>query len=83
MAKGGNDNHGDFIVMVDDVEYAYVDEGTDNSNLSPTGTGTINILLTAGQAVGIQNSGSFSIIGSDNLGMMYSWFTGHLLYALF
>ena len=82
MAKAGNYYYGDFIFLVDDEQYAYVDEGTDNSNLTPTGTGSINIELTAGQTVRIENQGSFSVIGSDELGMMYSWFTGHLLYAL-
>ena len=67
MAKAGNDYHGDFIFLVDDIEYAYVDEDTEDSNITPTGIGTVNMLLTAGQTVRVQNSGSFSVFGSDEL----------------
>ena len=64
------------------MRFAYVEEYGGNSDLDPSGTATINIELTAGQIVRIENAGSTAIYGTNSPGYMYSWFTGHLLYAL-
>ena len=81
VAKEGNDYYGSFYFLVDEVKYAYEDEYT-GSNSTPTGTATINIELTAGQIVRVENRGSSKIGGTDSTGIMLSWFTGHLLYPL-
>ena len=48
----------------------------------PNGAATINLELTAGQIVRIENWGSSTIYGTNSNGLINSWFTGHLLYAL-
>ena len=67
--------------MVDEVQYAEKDLYV-GSDTHPSGSATINIVLAAGQIVRIQNYGSTLIYGTSESGAMYSWFTGHLLYAL-
>ena len=46
------------------------------------GSATINIQLTAGQVVQIENILSTKIYGTELSGYVSSWFTGHLLYTL-
>ena len=80
--KSGNENQGSFYFLADEVRYANKDLYV-GSDVHPSGSATINIELTAGQIVRIENYGSTVIFGtSDEQGEMYSWFTGHLLYAL-
>ena len=81
MVKHGNDYFGPFYFLVDEVRYANVEEYAFNSDYNPAGSGTINIELTAGQVVRIENFRSTAILGTNAAGYIYSWFTGHLLYA--
>ena len=69
MVKHGNYYSGAFYILVGDVRY-------------PLGSATINIELTAGQVVRIENDWSTTIYGTDSTGYIYSWFSGHLLSAL-
>ena len=68
--------------MVDEARYAEIDLETINSDGYPDGSATINIELTAGQIVRVENIISTVVYGTDASGYLYSWFTGHLLYAL-
>ena len=81
MVKHGNYYSGAFYILVDETRCAFVNEFT-NTNSIPLGSATINIELTAGQAVRIKNDWSTAVYGTDSTGYIYSWFTGHLLYAL-
>ena len=81
--KEGNNYDGGFWFLVDEVRYAYKDgEDPGSTNSLPSGSATINVELTAGQIVRIENRGSSVIYGTDAEEFMNSWFTGHLLYAL-
>ena len=75
----------DFWLLVDTVRYAYneIHTGGDGvpGSLTPTASFTINIQLTAGQVVQVENDNSASVTGT-NSGYINSWFTGHMLYAL-
>ena len=82
MNKHGTDYIGSFYILVDEVRYAYVEEIATNSDYNPAISSTINIQLTAGQIVRIENVGSLQIYGTNSAGYMHSWFTGHLLCAL-
>ena len=79
VVKLGNDNYGAFFFLVDDAVYALVDDHIGTSDYSVLGSATINIELTAGQVVGIENIGSTTVYGG--IGTLSSWFTGYLLYA--
>ena len=81
--KSGNEYQGSFYFLVDEVRYANKDLYV-GSDVHPSGSATINVELRAGQLVRIENYGSTVIFGTsdDEEGEMYSWFTGHLLYAL-
>ena len=81
MNKSGNEYYGTFMFLVDEVRYAENDLFV-GSDVHPSGSATINIELRAGQIVRIENYGSTLIYGTSEGGNMYSWFTGHLLYAL-
>ena len=56
-------------------------EMVSRGSLTPTASFTINIQLTAGQVVKVENDNSASVTGT-NSGYINSWFTGHMLYAL-
>ena len=81
VVKHGNYYSGAFYILVDKARYAFVNEFA-NTNSTPLGSATINIELTAGQVVRIENDWSTRIYGTDSDGYIYSWFSGHLLYAL-
>ena len=81
MVKRGNENIGTFFILVDEVRHVrFNDYG--GSDIWPAGSATINIELTAGQVVRIENVSSTLIARTDSTGYIHSWFTGHLLYAL-
>ena len=48
----------------------------------PASSSTINLELTAGQIVRVENIVSTEVAGTEFTGVIRSWFTGHLLYAL-
>ena len=81
VTKLGNDGHGAFFFLVDEEQFAFEDEWN-FSDESTSGSCTINMQLTAGQIVRIENWQSTGIYGTDSAGYIRSWFTGHLLYAL-
>ena len=66
---------------MDEERFAFEDEWNKTDD-STSGTATINMELTAGQIVRIENYASSLIYGTDPSGYIFSWFTGHLLYAL-
>ena len=80
--KEGTGSYGSFYLLIDEKQYAFKDAYFGDSDIIASGSATINVKLTAGQVVGIENFGSTLIYGTDSAGYMYSWFTGHLLYAL-
>ena len=47
-----------------------------------SGSATINLELNAGQTIMVENWGSGNVYAFDPYGGFYSWFTGHLLYAI-
>ena len=77
--KEGTDNQGSFYFMVDYDRFAMKQIFSTYNDLASSST--INLVLTAGQNVQIQNVGSTVIYGI-RVGVLRSWFTGHLLYAL-
>ena len=81
VAKNSNGDFGSFYFLVDEERFAYVEEHSDFDG-APGGYATINIELTAGQLVRIQNLHSDTIWGTAVGDGYFSWFTGHLLYAL-
>ena len=86
MTKSSDDHQSDFWIFVDEIRFAYseIDTGgdTDNSgSKTPSSSVTINIQLTAGQIVKVQNDNSALVYGTSS-GVVQSWFTGHMLYAL-
>ncbi len=69
--------------MVDQDRFAYAAErGLDTGSSTPTGTMTINLELTAGQVVRVENDLSTLIYGTHSSGYLQSWFTGYMLFAL-
>ena len=54
---------------------------TDNQSAKPTSTATINVELTAGQIVRVENLVSTAIIGTSS-GVIQSYFTGYMLYLI-
>ena len=79
MNMYGDNSHGWFNFLVDEEpvaeHYMYVP-----NSCCPNGGATINLELSSGQIVRIENLYSTIIYGTDSTGMR-SWFTGHLLYA--
>ena len=82
VAKRGFDGRGDFVLLVDEQRYLGTTTYTTNSDAKPTGTATINIELTAGQIVRVENRESTSIFGTSSGGTIQSYFTGYMLYLL-
>ncbi len=76
--KEGNNEYGAFYFLVDNRQVTRVDEWDDKMQASAT----INLHLTVGQTVQVQNYGSSTVYGMHSSGFMYSWFTGFLFYAL-
>ena len=81
MTMYGYDYSGSFYFVVDDARFAFVKEYSPDNDFSPQGSATINMELTAGQIVWIENAVSTTIYGTND-GRLFSWFTGHLLYTL-
>ncbi len=81
MAKRGQDFDGSFFLLVDGAARALGQEYAGNSDGAPQGTATINLYLTAGQEVQVQNSGSTQVWGTYN-GFYQTWITGFLIYAV-
>ena len=78
--KYGDNGHGTFLFLVDEERVAGHYEYSPGT-CCLNGDATINLELSAGQIVRIENGFSTTILGTFN-GIMRSWFTGHLLYAL-
>ena len=86
VTKRSDASEADFWIVVDSVRYAYSEintggMGEELGSERPTGSFTINIQLTAGQVVQVQNDNSELVYGTTS-GYIQSWFTGHMLYAL-
>ncbi len=82
MTKYGNNYHGTFYWLVDADRVAIKDAYFQNSDSQPQGSATITLELQAGQIVRVENFASTRVFGTDDSGLILSWFTGHLLYAL-
>ena len=78
--KRGNNNKANFRLFVDSQPYSVFALHTDFGE--PGGCDTINIQLTAGQIVTVENEHSTELYGLDGAGAYNSWFTGFLLFAL-
>ena len=83
VQKTGNDYSSLFWLVVDGKRFMYgglFDLYTDNG---PSTANTINIRLTAGQVVRVENQVSSEIYGTRVAdGAIESWFTGFMLYKL-
>ena len=79
--KEGNLGEGSFYFLVDEVRYAFKETYV-STDCCPAGSATINLQLTAGQIVKVQNDISTLLYGTNTEEGSKSWFTGHLLYAL-
>ena len=81
VQKTGNEFCSQFWLLIDDVRYL-------NSGLilsddqSPSNTITINLILTAGQIVRVENRVSSLIYGTSGSGDINSWFTGYMLFEI-
>ncbi len=82
MSKRSNNDHGSFWLLIDTTRYVYHDTRGTGGAAEPTGTFTINVLLTAGQIVRVENNISTEILGTNSDGVQHSWFTGFMLYQL-
>ena len=78
--KYGTENQGSFYFLVDGVKVAF-EYIYSPITCCPNGDATINLELSAGQTVSIENHLSTRLYGTGADGLMFSWFTGHLLYA--
>ncbi len=81
VSKFGNNYYGQFYILVDGARVAIGRDYTP-CHVDQQGTATINLYLTAGQQVQVENSGSTYVFGTDSTSFLYSWFTGYLLYAV-
>ena len=82
VAKRGNNGRGDFWLLIDEDRYFISVTYSTNGAAAITGSMTINIELTAGQIVRVENEVSTVIYGTDSNGVIQSFFTGYMLYAL-
>ena len=80
MTKLGNDGHGAYFFLVDEERFAFEDEWNTGDE-STSGSCTINVQLTAGQILRIENWQSTGIYGTDSDGYVKTWFTGYLIFA--
>ena len=80
VTKLGNDGHGAYFFLVDEERFAFEDEWNTGDE-STSGSCTINMELTAGQTVRIENWQSTGIYGTDSDGYVKTWFTGYLIFA--
>ena len=78
--KRSNNNLSNFFLLIDGERYTDNELVTSGGN--PTSTVTINVELTAGQIVQVENDESTLIFGTNPDAIIHSWFTGFLLYAL-
>ena len=77
----GDNSYGGFYFLVDNDRVARV-QGYDTEDTFTESSSTINLYLTAGQLVRIENHESTTVWGTDTEGFMHSWFSGYLLFAL-
>ena len=82
MQKTGNKTSSLFFLLVDEERFLH--GGLKILNVDgPSSANTINMQLTAGQAVRVENQGSTQIYGIRSQdGAIESWFTGFMLYEL-
>ena len=78
--KYGNNKSGSFCFLVDGQRVFSVSR-LDKDESMLQGTGTINLQLTAGQKVTVQNRGSNRLHGRNENGA-HCWFTGFMLGGL-
>ena len=73
-------------LLVDNTRITYFDmdyhEQGGSGTQTPTSAVTMNVQLTAGQVVRVENYKSSNVYGTDSSGVMMSWFTGFLIFAL-
>ncbi len=78
--KDRTNSEGSFCFLVDGDRVGYI-EDFDLDLSTQQGSGTINLYLTAGQAVQVENWASTTIYGTWSIGY-HSWFIGLLLYGV-
>ena len=73
-------------LLVDDSRITYYNmdyhEEDSSGSETPTSAATINIQLTGGQIVRVENDQSDVLYGTDSAGIMQTWFTGFMIFAL-
>ena len=73
-------------LLVDNSRTTYYNmdyhEADCSGSQTPTSAATINLQLTAGQIVRVENDQSDVLYGTDSNGIMQTWFTGFMIYAL-
>lgn len=74
-----DENTAYFWLLVDEQRAVYND--CYMSAASPTCSVTVNLQLTEGQLIRVENNQAGLVLGTNELGWN-SWFTGHLLYVL-
>ena len=74
--KEGNNYHGSFWLLVDETRYSRKDLYLGDGNETPSGFATINIELTAGQIVRVQNEGSSIVYGTNGAFTLHGTETG-------
>ena len=86
ITKRSDHSQARYWLIVDEIRKTFFDmdyhEQSGSGTSTSTGSFTINMQLTAGQIVRVENDRSAYIYGTDSSGIMQSWFTGYMLYSL-
>lgn len=78
--KNSPSTYGGYFYLLVDEERVALSRHYD-ADISVSSSATINLALNAGQLVRVENLNSDSVYGTVD-GVLLSWFSGHLLYAL-
>ncbi len=69
----GDNYDGSFYFLVDNVKITFSDGTSPNSNREPEGSATINLHLTAGQLVQVQNYVTTTVFGTESIKQETNW----------
>lgn len=84
VTKNSNDKNSRFWITIDDVPITRCwDQNSDFGPAELTQTScTMTLEVKAGEKVKVKNSHSSSVFGTDGNKVMFSWFSGHLLFPM-
>ena len=84
VTKTSNVDRSFFWTLIDDQPYAHYQlySSQISNEKSIPGATTINLELRSGQLVRMVSDESSIMYGTLSPGVIYSWFTGYMLYAL-